>query len=67
MISRVKTLEIVKRKKTGVTAAMVSMVITTDVEDYKSSRSTVMKRYRIFCYVRFSSCHFFSQASYSKA
>jgi hypothetical protein len=38
-----KTLEIVKRKKTGVTAAMVSMIITTDVEDFKSSTCSVLK------------------------
>ncbi len=31
-----KTLEIAKRRKTGVTAAMVSMMITTDVEDHEA-------------------------------
>jgi hypothetical protein len=38
-----KTLEIVKRKKTGVTAAMVSIMIMKDVKDCKSSTSSVHK------------------------
>jgi hypothetical protein len=37
------TLEIAKRRKTGVTAAMVSMMITTYVDDCKSLSSRVKK------------------------